>query len=105
MLDFVLTNWYDIGKIQTGANQMAHQTFEQAISTLATGSWKNVTDKQRAVRVVFDAVEPLCQSETYDGDDYDGEHTSLTEWLEAGEYHTDDTAKSIAKEWDALSDD
>jgi hypothetical protein len=55
-----------------------------------------------ALRVVFDAVEPLCKTRT---DGNDGAETTLWEWLECGQYHASDTPQSIAAEWDALSQD
>jgi len=75
---------------------MNEMTFRQAIRKLARG------EKTRAaIRAVFDAVEPLCRTRT---DGNGGEETELWEWLESGEYHTDDTPQQLAAEWDALTE-
>lgn len=71
--------------------------FKQAVAQMVEGN-----NSDDVVQVIFDAVEPLCKTST---DGNGGETTYLWDWLrETGGYTGSETAKSIAREWDSLSE-
>ena len=60
--------------------------------TVASG--RSIRDA--AIRVIAAEVEDLCKTDT-EGD------TELEEWIAAGSFTGNETAKEIAEEWDSLS--
>ncbi len=70
--------------------------FKQAVQQMATGE-----KSDEAIQAIYDAVEPLCKTDTQG----ENETTPLWDWLsETGGYHGTETPASIAREWDSLSE-
>ena len=68
-------------------------TFSDAVANAANNEMSEET-----LKAIFEAVEPLCVTETT-GD------TNLYDWLQQlGGYTGDETPESIAAEWDSLDD-
>lgn len=89
----LLRNEIDITIIKKGKIKI---NAKQAIKLASTGE---MTDKIAVA--ICEEVEPLCKTNTGDGT---SETTSLYDWIYEGSYTGSETPKSIASEWDSLSD-
>jgi hypothetical protein len=69
--------------------------FKQALEILVNGT-EDSDLRYKAVQVVEEAV--------YDASKVGDPHSSLQDWISAGQYKLTDTPKSIAEEWDADRD-
>jgi hypothetical protein len=74
---------------------------ERIVQQLSTGE-AGRGDREGLVSQLYWIVEPLCKTST--GSTGTDEDTSLYDWLYNGDYTGNETAESIAAEWDSLNE-
>lgn len=76
-------------------------SFQTAIKSLALNPQEN---RDQMIDIVNNAVEDMIQTPAYNDEGSDA-HTHLRDWLYDGEYAGNETAQSLATEWDEASDE
>lgn len=78
---------------------------QRVVERLAKGEYDEAPDgditKEWLVDQLCNDVMPLCETHTMG----EGGTTTLWDWLYEGDYSGDETAESLAAEWDELSEE